>query len=137
MNPNTIETCDELDNDCDGSLTKGSKTHFISMQTEMVLVLIRRVYLPVKYQKDMQTTALIVMMFCQSSIPMQKRSCDDLDNDCDGASDEGLNQIFYTDADSDGYGDPTTTVEDCELTGDLVDNNDDCDDTEFDLSFQK
>lgn len=35
--------------------------------------------------------------------------CDGLDNDCDGAFDEGLATVFHTDADGDGYGDPDSS----------------------------
>ena len=38
--------------------------------------------------------------------------CDDLDNNCDGQVDETLFEMFL-DSDSDGFGDPNASVEDC------------------------
>jgi len=37
--------------------------------------------------------------------------CDELDNDCDDVVDEFVTELWYIDADGDGYGDPIETVE--------------------------
>ena len=43
--------------------------------------------------------------------------CDEKDNNCDGAIDEGLAVItYFLDADSDGYGNPSTVIESCQNT---------------------
>ncbi len=56
--------------------------------------------------------------------------CDELDNDCDGATDEDLGFTLYRDLDEDGFGDPTESIANaCDGTRDgYVDNGDDCDD---------
>ena len=54
--------------------------------------------------------------------------CDGLDNDCDGAIDEGLNATFFVDNDRDGFGDSNQSVQGCELIDGLSINPDDCDD---------
>ena len=54
--------------------------------------------------------------------------CDGIDNHCDGAIDEGLEQIWYQDADSDGFGDGAILLSTCEAPGGYVENGDDCDD---------
>ncbi len=47
---------------------------------------------------------------------------------------EGLS-VWYTDADADGYGDPTTATEACEQPPGTSANYDDCDDTDADVAI--
>lgn len=56
--------------------------------------------------------------------------CDGLDNNCDGDIDEGVSYTHYLDADSDGYGDPASSIVDCNFNPptNYVSNADDCDD---------
>ena len=44
--------------------------------------------------------------------PDASESCDEIDNDCDGAVDEN-NRTYYRDADGDGRGNPNSTVVRC------------------------
>jgi hypothetical protein len=53
---------------------------------------------------------------------------DGLDNDCDGEIDEPPAFTWYRDADGDGFGDPTVTVESGTPPPGYVDNNLDCED---------
>ncbi len=57
--------------------------------------------------------------------PLATEICDDLDNDCDGSTDEDAGLPLAIDADGDGFGSPGTTRIRCEG----VDNELDCDDT--------
>lgn len=54
-----------------------------------------------------------------------------LDNNCDGVIDasECLLQSWYADADSDGFGNPLSTIEACEAPPGFVSDNTDCDDS--------
>ncbi len=64
--------------------------------------------------------------------PAAPEYCDGADQDCDGDIDEDAvdPEVFYLDADGDGYGDSELSVESCEApSGYLVDSSD-CDDTD-------
>lgn len=60
--------------------------------------------------------------------------CNGLDDDCNGQVDDDPEdgQTFYADIDGDGYGvdDPERNVEACEVPYRMVDNKDDCNDTQ-------
>ena len=55
--------------------------------------------------------------------------CDGKDNDCDGDTDEDLiTSSFYRDFDGDGFGDPVTEIQLCEIQDGYVTDNTDCND---------
>ena len=55
--------------------------------------------------------------------------CDELDNDCDGETDEGLTTAYYPDADGDSYGSASaSSIQACAPPTDYVADHQDCDD---------
>ena len=62
--------------------------------------------------------------------PGVTETCNSVDDDCDGSTDESLTTEYYADADGDGYGDPSTTKDACTLPTGYVLNASDCDDTD-------
>ena len=71
-----------------------------------------------------------------SVFPGAEEVCDGVDQDCDAEIDEDATDpaTWYADADADGYGDANASTEACDAPSDHVDNADDCDDTDPDLS---
>ncbi len=62
--------------------------------------------------------------------PQRAELCNEVDDNCDGAVDEGVLEVFYQDADDDGHGVPTATTEACYTPAGYAPLDDDCDDTE-------
>ena len=54
--------------------------------------------------------------------------CNDVDDNCDGAIDEGVRAVFHRDADGDSFGSPDDTIDACELPDGYVHNDSDCND---------
>jgi hypothetical protein len=65
-----------------------------------------------------------------SAHPGEAETCDGFDNDCDGTADEGVQRVFYTDGDGDGFGDPTgDTMLACFTPEGFASGDTDCDDS--------
>ena len=64
--------------------------------------------------------------------PLVPEVCNGIDDDCDGATDEGVLVTYWVDADRDGYGSDAADAEmriACVRPEGFADRNDDCDDT--------
>ena len=130
VNPDALERCDELDNDCDGSVDED---------------------LVATYHMDSDGDG-----FGDSTMPSERceagdgyvldaRDCDDtnaeihpgapelcdgIDNNCLDGIDEGLSASVYLDVDGDGYGDPGMPASGCDVSEGYVEDNTDCDDSD-------
>ncbi|MBI4592201.1 putative metal-binding motif-containing protein [Candidatus Uhrbacteria bacterium] len=62
--------------------------------------------------------------------PDAEEVCDEVDNDCDGDTDEDVQNAFYEDVDGDGYGDVSSTTDACSAPSGYVEDQNDCDDAD-------
>ncbi|MBI4438227.1 putative metal-binding motif-containing protein [Candidatus Uhrbacteria bacterium] len=62
--------------------------------------------------------------------PSATETCNEVDDNCDGDTDEGVETTFYADDDSDAYGDADSTASACEAPSGYVSDATDCDDTD-------
>ena len=132
--PGGEEVCDDLDNDCDGDVDEDATdlvTYYADLDSDGYGdsdTSVASCETPGGYVAD-GTDCDDGASFTH---PDADEICDGVDNNCDGTIDEdGINpDTFYADADGDGFGDASVTVQDCSAPSGYVSDNTDCDDTE-------
>ncbi|MFT4977190.1 MAG: putative outer membrane repeat protein [Myxococcota bacterium] len=60
--------------------------------------------------------------------------CDGIDNNCDGAIDEGVTTTWYADTDGDGFGDAASALDGCQTPEGYTASSTDCDDSDSTIS---
>nr|WP_128796777.1 MopE-related protein [Corallococcus coralloides] len=134
VRPGQTETCDTLDNDCDGQVDEGVCAFWYrdadgdgyGKASDSVQAGTQ----PAGYvanSTDCDDTRANVS-------PVASEVCDGLDNNCSGAVDEGVKPTWYRDADGDGYGTSSQSTQACSKPTGYVANVTDCDDTRANVS---
>ena len=130
-NPDAIEICDGIDNNCDGQIDEGfppMSVYYLDLDGDgygagepinSCFPIIG--YTP--FNGDCDDLNLNVH-------PGQTDICDGIDNDCDGDIDEDdTPEYYYKDQDGDGYGNLDSLVISCSPIFGYVLNGDDCNDS--------
>ncbi len=142
-NPDAVEACDGMDNNCDG-LADDDDPNVDGLPW----------YLDA--DEDGYGVNYDVTVSCTQPLgyapdgddcddddpdihPNAAELCDNLDNDCDNRIDDddpegAVYDTWYSDADFDGFGDPDVEHIACTQPPNYVDDNGDCDDTDFDVN---
>jgi len=132
LNPGAAEECDSFDNNCSGQIDEGCPQWHLDADEDGYgdgNVAAQGPNAPPGYVADDRDCNDA----CAACHPGATETCDDKDNDCDGAADEGLNcpplPTWYRDADGDGDGDANVAIEAVDQPLGYVGDNSDCDDT--------
>jgi hypothetical protein len=131
VHPGAPERCDELDNDCNGSVDDGVTTiWFLDMDGDGAGD-------PGVALDSCDPSAGYVdnSLDCDDThpglSPWAAEACNGMDDDCDGAVDEddALDAgTWYADGDADGFGDPDAAQSSCEMPSGYSEVAGDCDD---------
>ena len=132
VNPAAEEVCDGLDNNCDGTIdvdAADSTTFYADADGDSFGdpgVAVTACAAPVGSVSDNRD--------CDdaepAAFPGNPETCDGIDNDCDGFTDDSVTLTVYADTDADGFGDPGTASSVCAIAGGQVTIAGDCDDGE-------
>ncbi len=129
VHPDATERCNDLDDDCDEAVDEDLDHTFYADadgdghgDPDAVVTDCAQPTATVTNSTDCDDGAIAIN-------PNAAETCDGVDNNCDGAIDEGVTGTLYVDADGDGHGDPAQPVSGCEGAAGLAVEGDDCDDT--------
>jgi hypothetical protein len=130
INPNGLESCNGLDDNCNGQTDEGVKIIFYedadgdgfgdAFNTIMACLPVPGYVLNNSDCNDSPGAATIN--------PNAAESCNGVDDNCNSQVDEGVKFTFYADTDGDGYGDIASSIMACSAPPGYVENNTDCND---------
>ncbi len=134
VNPDAVEICNGIDDNCDGVIdgadASGAITWYLDLDGDGFGddgVAVTACEAPTYYV----ATSGDCDDHDNKIKPGATEVCDGYDNDCNGLVDEaGGTTLYYTDADSDGYGDAATALAACAMPTGSVATGTDCDDTD-------
>ncbi len=140
INPNSPEVCDGLDNDCNGFMDDGLPINTFwadidgdgfgdsASTLDTCFTTPPAGYADNAFDCNDQASAIN---------PMAAEICDAIDNDCDGAVNNGLTfYTYFADTDGDGFGDSSSTLDTCIVSppSGFVSDATDCNDGNQDIN---
>jgi MYXO-CTERM domain-containing protein len=134
--PYTIETCDGIDNNCDGQVDEGFTPTDWYLDRDLD-----------GFGDDATVVALCTQPpgtiatggDCDDGNdqvnPNATEVCDGVDNNCDAQTDEGFSPTdWFPDADGDGFGDDVSVLTLCTAPNGWIDVGGDCADNQYDIN---
>jgi len=133
INPDATETCNGLDDNCNASIDEGVLiTYYVDADGDSYgdpLITTEDCSVPAGYadnDTDCDDTNADVS-------PGDTEVCNDIDDNCNEETDEGVLVTFYEDADGDDFGNAENTTLGCTAPTGFVADDTDCDDTNSEI----
>jgi len=130
--PDAVEVCNGVDDNCSGAVDEGvTSTFYADADGDGYGD-------PASTQSACEASISFVAdnTDCDDSaagvFPDAVEVCNGVDDNCDGAVDEGVTSTFYADTDADTFGDASATTQACAVPDGFVADLTDCDDTNAD-----
>ncbi len=137
VNPDGVETCNDIDDDCDGTPDNpASMTWYYDGDQDGFGY----------SEKTLETAGCDAPAGysdqgadCDDSDPLihpdADEFCDDIDQDCDGQTENDAvdAETWFPDEDGDGYGDAAAAIEACQVPSGYITDHTDCDDSDANI----
>jgi len=128
INPAGTETCNGIDDDCDGQTDENLGSTWYADADGDGYGNATSTQTACTQPEGYVSNANDCNDASASINPAGTETCNGIDDDCDGQTDENLGSTWYADADGDGYGNATSTQTACTQPEGYVSNANDCND---------
>lgn len=128
VNPDAIEVCNSIDDDCDGTIDEDGTNIFYADNDDDGYGDITNTTLACFAPDGYVAVAGDCDDNNMNINPGASESCNGIDDNCNGFIDEGVLNTYYADSDGDTYGDPSVSTTGCTAPVGYVGNDGDCDD---------
>ncbi|WP_158623848.1 MopE-related protein [Corallococcus llansteffanensis] len=129
IRPGAAEVCDSVDNNCNGSVDEGVGTTWYRDADGDGYGNASQSTLACSQPSGYVSNAGDCNDSSSSIRPGVAEVCDSVDNNCNGAVDEGVGSTWYRDADGDGHGNASQSTVACSQPSGYVSNASDCNDS--------
>ena len=129
INPGASESCNEIDDNCNGTVDEGVQQAYYQDADHDGHGNPKQIRHACTPAENYVTDATDCDDNTATTYAGAVEICNGVDDNCNSQVDEGALMTFYRDLDNDGYGDPKTSQEACDVPNLFVADNTDCDDT--------
>jgi len=126
--PGSAEVCDTVDNNCDGAVDEGVGSTWYQDADRDGHGLAGTAQTACAQPAGYVASSDDCNDANNKAYPGATEVCDDVDNNCDSAVDEGFNKTWYIDYDEDSYGKSRVSLQSCSQPLGFVKDGGDCDD---------